>query len=1158
MRRPAAAALLAFAAHTAVAASAPEPIVVFGAAAGAPAQTLPALGRLQALGADPAGLEGRVRVVPLKEKRPMAQGWPMQVSSPAAPTPGWRVTADLVSHSRTGPQAATVLEMPMAPRSVPGAIPFRLGDYQELWLDYAAVRGFPRCDPSLRLELLLGDPKLRRLAWAGATPLAPQVVLDTAADGWVRKGPGYLLGRWLGSAPGKAWHYSQDGGRALVQRRLDQGLHGMEHLELTLKPGVQVQHVNLRVRRRGGSEEILQFPELLSRAVAGKDAATLRLPLRETLEQREPGHGARDLVDGRTDAFRLVEISIFIPGDAERVASEGALRGAALLAPAQAGDAATFRLPTRTVSDAFGRHRLVVDLRALARAGEVALGNAAVRVAAEASQDARACSVVLGGVRAANPYPGEVPLFASRLESIANEWSGAAWEPAADAGSVHVPGILARFDFAMLAAGGEPAPASRYLLELRDPGKPRLESLPPAATAVFARRVDGTPLARADMISPDAGRLRVSGAAPRAIPTGKGLGLEGASEMLQFEWSWNGRIGPRTLFLLAAGTQEALGEAELELDTTQGPRRQRVVANEPLAISDRDVEVRAVRLRIRPHRAPFRLDLHEMVLFEPALATLADAFESSVMLHRRIAAVPVGKQPAWLLEAAPGRLAGVLPGDDTSAASFEADPVLEHARGLRLAYRMPATLGPCPLAVRLTGATGAVERRLCLPGPEGEAYVPIATLLEKPEDGRAIAGLRMIDLRLVVDDAPLRRRVDSFRLDFELDGWTRLSPAEESLERPVFAISDEKAGSNLATLREAVARGSAWRALETHEVARLLGPGGRIEAAGHPLFTIDRVELLPRQGHDGAKFRGERPGGAPAPSSRGRYLALGALVAALVLGWWLGGIDLASRWLAPRSAALVAGVRDARSRVLDYGLRWLPGTLGVAGGVAAIVALWAAGRWADGATAFVLLVFSAFLAVGAWMHLRPARAAPWRPHLLRVMLAAAAGIVVWNAGRTGLAGFSWGILPLLAWIYAWLPSRSPRLRFFAERGLQIALWAMLAIAALIAARLFFPGQGGSLPAVMAAFFAAAALATVVRSGFDLAEALPERYRAALYRGPGASFFGAAGLALVLAAAMLVARMEALAEQFSIVAYCAAVLGILAQIGRGRRQRPAAP
>jgi hypothetical protein len=174
------------------------------------------------------------------------------------------------------------------------------------------------------------------------------------------------------------------------------------------------------------------------------------------------------------------------------------------------------------------------------------------------------------------------------------------------------------------------------------------------------------------------------------------------------------------------------------------------------------------------------------------------------------------------------------------------------------------------------------------------------------------------------------------------------------------------------------------------------------------------------------------------------------------------------------------------------------------------------------------------------------------------MLAAAAGIVVWNAGRTGLAGFSWGILPLLAWIYAWLPSRSPRLRFFAERGLQIALWAMLAIAALIAARLFFPGQGGSLPAVMAAFFAAAALATVVRSGFDLAEALPERYRAALYRGPGASFFGAAGLALVLAAAMLVARMEALAEQFSIVAYCAAVLGILAQIGRGRRQRPAAP
>lgn len=380
-------------------------------------------------------LEARARIALNLEARTIADTRELRLDDKAGLADGWYAYhGDYELQARGG--GATAHSIPLAIDSQ-----VDVSRWAELWVDYRPASGhLPACLPMVELAVRGEGAAHPHLLQGGrGVQFEDRLVLADAFARWQERGIGYLARRFMGGAQDGEWRYSQDGTRAVLQRRVEGPLAGVDRLRITLAPGLRLEQVNVRV---SGSRDVLQFP------LPQMHDATALLDLRDALRG-----GGRS--DEAVDRMSVTEIVLFVPGDAGSIVRAAPLRHVALEGPRSAEheeDPATFvrAVPSVDTVRVQQRRRISVDLRKEGEKGRSQLVGAVLQLSAPASN--ASCATRIESVRLANPSVDYVPAFAAALEKWTNHHGVVRDEGGTPRGEVLAPGIEALLDFRELSS----------------------------------------------------------------------------------------------------------------------------------------------------------------------------------------------------------------------------------------------------------------------------------------------------------------------------------------------------------------------------------------------------------------------------------------------------------------------------------------------------------------------------------------------------------------------------------------------------------------------------------------------------------------------------------------------------------------------------------
>lgn len=1105
------------------------------ATADSPAAAEQRLDRLRSTFPASAGdFVGRARIAFKTERRPMVRAREL-VAAEHGGAEGWvRESGFHIWTSRSG--AAVAAEIPMR---VGGAQPaLRLADFEQFWIDYTMLPGASPCPVMLELEGV--DRRTaagRRIrAWSGPH-VAPAALMDIEPRSapWERKGIAYLVARQLATQPDDRWFYSQDGARAVLQRRLLAALDQVDSIDLVLEPGHAVEHVNLRITSNagGGGGELLMFPDLAQRRRLPDGRAGVRLDVRGALERRNaarPGHVAEP-------QLYLTEINVFAPGASEAVAAARPLRRVTLLGSAPSEGTASLPLPTRFEKLTESHGRIVADLRPLLAAAEFELTGATIRLAPYAAMDA--CAVRLDRVRAAAPYPETLPGYAAMLETWGRKWGDTAWLSDPVPGEVRHPALLAYLPFDSF---------------VRDPAHMRTPSPPRSRRAAGdgSGAGDGAPGAAVPRwLSSSGAVLHLPDAAVEVISDKNSLRVRGEGP-LRIEWPVDVDVDEHSRFFLGlsaergppAGATVAFETAGREWTTHP------VTPNEAMALFPRPAKVKTVRLTLASGQAPYAIAVAEMALFRsertPFVAALRTTMPQAVVLAPEANVLP--GSAGRLVRARPGRLSGLASQDGSPFAfSTPLRPIVDVPRMLHLRYQFSGAAKaqePCRLDLQLVWSDGRSQRRVCFPAGEGELLVPLL-----PRSGSRAARLERIEWALRAPPGTgfdLGFRVDGTAITSTLDRL-RATPILESQAAPLFLSPED-----VARIEAAPFDAGAWITLPPEAMPRVFAAGGATEWADNAIFKVEQVVIEPKAPIEAARWGGIATP-APFATQGGRAFAwTGAIVIAFgaLLVWALRGSR--GRFSRARDAVASMGwpapLRRARAR--------LPSVHAFVAVLALGPGLFIAGRLGASFGGVMIVVSAAIVLWGASRHMAARRSgtpATTPPGRITLLLAMAAGCFLWGIGRHGAApATAWGLLPLLASAYAvgagrdWVGPVSQK-RSFVVAG------AFAAVAAALygtAAKALLPWPPNAV-SIIAASAAAIAVSALVRGLVRIGMA-PAALRRTIDAPAGAPLV-AACLSIVAAGVAFALRRQGLAEGLAMVAYLCVLIAVAA--AAWRRWRP---
>jgi hypothetical protein len=1128
----------------------------------------------------PEDFTAKAHLVFKTDKRPMvAEARAFTLESPVATRASeWRNEGALYIWRGDMDARATPLTLPLAPEN--GAKPLQLGEFDEFRLDYTSSPGVPPCVPQIKFQVSIlpysGDSKVLQNMGAstdgGDNSLKSLATIDATRADWKERGNGYLVRRVLGLAPDENWRYVQSQKQGVMQRRLHVQLDHVEVLDIAVAPGTIVERINLMVglndNYRAG--ELVEFADLQNIALPdGRQG--IRLNLREALEKRFAKEWAENTMEPGKHHFYLQEIFIFIPGEARAISEKKPVQSLVFLG-AVMGEGiqkSEFMLQRLTLaSNVVGinayRQRMVVDMRKLAEKGETNLKSAELSLLPPVG--AASCAIRIEGMQAVSTYSGTMPAFARMVEDFSRRWGGVFNVTSPQYDQVESPGIVGYFPFSTLTQDARQDGAVEVVMKLG--ANNQLQSQPvPAQGQLLPYRIvglNGKEIApdKTRLISPVGAALRAEGAMPRGTTENDLLVLEGRSRALEISWPLTAHINDKTWFYFGVGEGvEQTGSITLSLGLADGSVVQRqVVPNQPLRLVTGEAEVRNVRLRILPAVTPYRFKLREMALFAPTAASYAQAFTHPLPTPYTVIPKPVLQSAhASVLEVQPGRVAG-LASNEPLRFSTPLDPALDWVRGVRLNYRLPPTYSDgngCPLTLQFNWVNGKTERQVCFEKPDGALFIPMASWLGATDRPQNLGALKSIDWVLRSATGGDRGVLESFDLQFSVDGWAmvsaadhlRLSPLFNAGRYPVFA--DAEHSKEVATRRYAK---NIWLPLEDKALPRMLAAGGQIQPAEHGLFTLDQVVAEPRQPMSWDRWREltETPT-LVAPPRGPKWLMW---VSTMLLAWatWKKG------WWSPGKAWTLG---KGSVKVLIRILRWVLGVAGrwgwhalpninLAIGVLALgPGLWLAGRYGSSFAGIMLLAASVLVAWGAYCHWREQKG-QHRPESNSGMrtrfgaLAVALGCAIWSLGQYKLSAEAlWGFLPLLGAIYALVPAlyRLGRQLVLNYRGyVLLGGWLALTLALYGGGLLVKVGSGGNY------FFTFGALALVFALRAWLL-AIEPRFRGLfpvaaerVYAGAGSLYFSVALVMLVATAAVLSVKLQPIAEQLAIVAYYCLVIG----------------
>jgi hypothetical protein len=1062
------------------------------------------------------------------------------------------------------------------------AKPLLLTEYDELWLDYSSNATAFSCAPQFELELAMrspGDPAGAEaivVARAGSpSALKARSVFDLTKATWSKKDYSYLARREIGIATEGDWRYTQDGQTSVLQRQVNERLNDIEAIGLSMSIGVQVQQINLRVALsdRGvvGGGENIEFRDLQNAPNLIDDRPGLAIRIQEALEKRFPKEFAENARKAGTHGFVLREITIFMPGDAERLVKAMPLREVLLLSQESAVNAPSFKytLGSRVMKVNQFTSRLVVDLRTLAEKGAARYRRGILRLVPPAGSEE--CSTEIHDIHAVRIQDRRSPVFAINAEAWSRRQGGPFSVLKPLPGVVEDAGIVAHLPFCMLSYPDvRRDEAAEYTLNLR--GNQGLVELVTGQGLAMPYWIAG-PLRKdvapdkARLISSAGATLTAKGAMPRTSREGNLLVVEGKSSALEIAWPLQARINESTWFNLAiAEGVEQINGVTITLQMADGSSiERRIVPNYSQKLVLGEHVLRSVHVRIVPAVHPFRLKLFEATLFEPRPVTYAQAFSigqpEPVSLRPRATQV---SPESDLIEIEAGRVSGSSSEISPHAPlrfTTEMQPALNWISGIHLKYRLPKRSEVCALSLQFNWANGRTERRFCPERTEGVAFIPIANWLGSIDRVETLGALQSIDWTLRVAEGGLKASSESFQVDFTAEGWTSLSAAERLHLDPLFHLGhntvqvDENSATNIASrpFNEQV-----WIDLPAGTLGRLLAVGG-VRSAENALFTLDRIDVRPQKLLREQQWRElvTLPFAAP-PRAFPKWLVAGALLVWPWYMWRRGRWSPSKTWALGRCAVgKMAGMGSRAARAAwSIALR----KVGIADSVLGLAALgpglWLAGRLGWTLPGLMSVAACVLVAWGSYRHWRRRKDQTRVPlHVGVALLGLAGGCAVWSLGQQGFtASAAWGLLPFAAVVYAVLPDVAPALLgdlvTFVQRRWTHFRW-LFALAAwlVLSAGLYMLGVRVRPPGSVNVFFALGALAAAlaIRAGLlalrpMLARLLPGT-ASRIYGARGGVAFTGALAALAATSLALVAKAEPVAEQLGIITYLFLLAGI---------------
>lgn len=1070
-----------------------------------------------------------------------------------------------------------------------------LYNWDELWYEYEKAPQTTACTPGILLtaESVQGRGKDKEakpvMAFANvATSLLSLRSLPLGKRSIVEKDYRYLASRFAHMEPDDVWRWAHEQKSLVIQRRMHLGLENGEVLEIAMRPGIQVEGVNLLVSPRDNQSpgELIEFPSPAMQPDSATGLPTLRLNLREALKQRFPDRFPPNDKDAAAlKNWFVQEAFIFITHPPAQGFEQAPVESLQTLGAPYAAlsknrqEAERITLPSRVDSLGAGRARLVVDLNGLRKFQSLTLASIETRLAVP--NGVEGCAIAPGKLYRVSTGQTNVPNY---VLHGAQEWSKRLGGPYLFRGredskfeSVEMQAYLP-FPYMTLSPAAKGV-KSELRVEMGPERELKASSEVSAPQDAPIYRLLGADEAgreeRGAIWASSAGAELNAPTGSRIIQEGDALLLEGPSRQISVKWPVSARLKENShLFvsLIKGADQVGYIQAALELFNGQTILRS-LQPDTGLKLGLGENEVRMVTLTFHLIKSPFRIKLREAAIFLPKIMDEREASVSRYPTAAGLSPKPQDLTGAIATDAAEGRLAALMLPEGDGVARFKTalGRPLDGVNGIRLNFGIPHEWvgAACPLTMELVGSRASLARTLCFDKAGGEIYLPMAQWLATAKGITDIGALQ--EIRWSVR-RPGGGKAEAFAFNWHIEGWRMANQRELIEDAILLKVGGKPFGIGKLTEQEQNAifdgRRKFWLPMPSDALGALLKNPDHAESVENGVFQVEQIVLAPKTPIAWDKWQQLIDPPTTEPNN-GWWIKLGFMTLSIGILVWLGRKGVLARvWqgLKILSGTGISALHAASGLLL--GLAWRIRHL--VNWIVVIMALGPGVYWAGTVGLTPKAFFAGFamliLGFGALLHARPLP--KWAAGIentlegtqsaLRLSALIAILLAIWAVGALKVVpGAAFAFLPLTATAYWQLPRvASYGMAFIRRHPLGSKFLFFLAITLVLYAIGLFRNIGsgenyfftfGGMVAVIALRYAILSLQPVMTRRWPSASAH-------IYRGGGALYFSAALAMLVATALLLALKLEPLAEQAAIVVYYCLVVGTVIEIAALQREK----
>ena len=759
-------------------------------------------------------------------------------------------------------EVAAPLTLIVLPKSK--EIPFDLKGFNKFWLDYSPSDDMAMCMPKLEFEFLVkprwNNPQekwsqLTRFSQLSTTSIASRVIdyIDFSLDNWKQKDFSYILGRMFKTIPDQIWRYTQKKESAVMQRRMNVPIGDFDGLNIILAPGLSATGINIVVSSKNTftSREVIEF--FRPQNITLPDGRTsVRLNIRKALEERYQKEFSEN--DDARKSFHLLELNIFVPGDGSEIKKNKPVRGLELLKNAlgtQDYESQSNNLKSYDQSISLDRERLAVDFSNINEQNKVKVQG--IKLWLYPPVGFQSCGIRIRGLQTVEVYNKRLPVFASLVDKWAQQFGEGFNQSVTIDEQVNSPGINAYLPFSMLVSStmrhGQIGPISQVSTSSLEQHKL------PSHRVLTADGQEINP-DKLHLASSGGAVLKFEGKIPEIILEHDQLLLKGSSKSIAISWPLSTMTNENTFFLLRIDEGiKHIDSVSLALELANGDLvKKHVIPNQPLKLGNRNIDIRKAKLLIALKNGPFQLKLRDLVFFSPVVTSFNQAFSVALPTTYSLSPLPkllINKDKT--LQVQQGLIVGTVNNGESVHFTTSFKPSLELVRGIKIKYKLPLVFtkkNTCGLVLNFKWTNGDFSRQLCLLKNNEYIFIPISDFLSSGDFAHNFGTLKSIDWEFNYPPDTSAALNEIFDFQFSVVGWTALSAEDRLSSFPLFYKGNSQIFGDTTHVRKISTDGYKPKIvlpLDPASVSFFLFGNNFIQAVKNPLFTIDELKLEPNK-----------------------------------------------------------------------------------------------------------------------------------------------------------------------------------------------------------------------------------------------------------------------------------------------------------------------